>query len=110
MLINKAFATESAAAAADVGPWGAVFSQFALILVLVALFYVLLIMPQQRRFKEHKAMLDGLQKGDRIVTSGGLVGTVVSLSDDEAEIELSKGVNVTAMRNTIQQKVDKSKK
>ena len=76
MLISKAFASDVAGAAPEVSPWAAVGSQFLLIMVLVALFYFLLIMPQQRRFKEHKAMLDNLEKGEKVVTAGGLVGTV----------------------------------
>lgn len=82
-----------------------------LIVVLVVMFYVLLIMPQQKRFKEHKAMLDALKKGDKVVTSGGLVGTVDKLSDDdEVVVDLGNNVKVTALRHTIQTKVEKKAK
>ncbi|MGH1456895.1 MAG: preprotein translocase subunit YajC [Alphaproteobacteria bacterium] len=82
-----------------------------LVVVLVALFYVLLIMPQQRRFKEHSEMLSHLKKGDRVVTGGGLVGTVDKLVDDkEVLIDLGNGVKVTALRSMIQGKTEFSKK
>lgn len=92
----------------EVSPWAAVGSQVILILVLVVLFYVLLIMPQQRRFKEHKAMLDSIQKGDEVVTAGGLVGKVDKLEgDDKVVVDLGNSVKVTALRSTIQTKVEK---
>lgn len=73
-----------------------------MVLVLVILFYVLLIMPQQRRFKEHRQMLAGLQKGDEVVTGGGLVGKIDSiLNDKEMVIDLGNGIKVTALRSTI---------
>lgn len=75
------------------------------IVLLVILFYVLLIMPQQRRFKEHSDMLSDLKKGDRIVTGGGLVGKIDTLIDDkEVLIDLGGGVKVTALRSMIQGK------
>ncbi|MEM6780917.1 MAG: preprotein translocase subunit YajC [Pseudomonadota bacterium] len=110
MLINQAFASDvgavSSATGAEVSPAAAIGSQFLLILALVALFYVLLIMPQKKRFKEHKAMLDGLQKGDSVVTAGGLVGKIEKISDDSDEVvlDMGHGTKVTALRSTIHQK------
>lgn len=76
-----------------------------LLVVLMALFYVLLIMPQQRRFKEHNKMLGGLKKGDRVVTGGGLIGKVDKIIDDhEVLIDLGNDIKVTALRSTIQSK------
>lgn len=79
-----------------------------MVLVLVVLFYVLLIRPQQKRFQEHKEMLDALKKGDRVVTGGGLVGKVDKITDDSDEVivDLGSGVKVTALRSTITGKDD----
>lgn len=78
-----------------------------LILVLVIMFYVLLIRPQQKRFAEHKAMVDSMKKGDKVVTAGGLVGKISKLTnDEEVEIDLG-GTKVTAVRNTLTLKEDK---
>lgn len=75
--------------------------------VLVFLFWILLIMPQQKRFKEHAGMLNALKKGDKVVTGGGLVGTVEKVIEDKDEIVINLGdVKVTALRSTIHQKDD----
>jgi preprotein translocase subunit YajC len=75
--------------------------------VLVFLFYILLILPQQRRFKEHSKMLNALKKGDRVVTGGGLIGTVEKIVEGEDEIVINLGeMKVTALRSTIHQKDD----
>lgn len=80
-----------------------------LIVVMVILFYILLIRPQQKRFSEHKEMLSALKKGDKIVTAGGLVGKIDKLSgEDEVIVDLGNGVKVTALLSTIQAKTDKT--
>ena len=80
-----------------------------LVVMLVAMFYVLLIRPQQRRFKEHSEMLRGLKKGDKVITGGGLIGVVEKISDgeDEVTVDLGGGVKVTALREMLQKKSDK---
>jgi len=79
-----------------------------LILVMVALFYILLIRPQQKRFNEHKEMLGALKKGDKVVTAGGLVGKIDKLSgEDEVIVDLGGGTKVTALLSTIQAKTEK---
>jgi len=77
-----------------------------LVLVLVLMFYVLLIRPQQKRFKEHSMMLAALEKGDKVVTGGGLVGTIDKITEgnEEVVVDLGGGVKVTAMRSTLQGK------
>lgn len=76
-----------------------------LVLMLVAMFYLLLIRPQQKRFKEHSSMLDSLKKGDKVITGGGLIGKVDKLvSDEEVIIDLGGGQKVHALRSTIQSK------
>jgi preprotein translocase subunit YajC len=109
MFISMAYAQEAAATAAPDGAAFA-FSNIGLILIMVLMFYFLLIRPQQKRFKEHKAMLDALQKGDRVVTAGGLVGVIDALpaeGSDEVVVDLGNGLKVTALRHTIQAKADK---
>lgn len=79
----------------------------ALVGILVILFYFLLIMPQQRRFKEHSDMLSDLKKGDRVVTGGGLIGKIDKIVDDrEMVVDLGNGLKVTALRSTIQGKAE----
>ncbi len=113
MLISKAYAaaTENADKLADIAgaptAGEALMWNLGLVVVLVGLFYILLIMPQQRRFKEHSDMLSDLKKGDRVVTGGGLVGKIDKVLDDkEVLIDLGNDIKVTALRTMIQGKTD----
>ena len=80
-----------------------------LILVFLIM-YFLLIRPQQRKLKEHQAMVAALRRGDQIVTSGGIVGRVTRVKDgeNEVEVEIAPSVNVRVVRSTIQSVVSKT--
>lgn len=79
-----------------------------LIVVMVIMFYLLLIRPQQRRFQEHKVMMDNLKKGDRVSTAGGLIGTIDKIVDEkEVIVDLGNGTKVTALRHTLTDILDK---
>ena len=70
--------------------------------LIFAIFYFLLIRPQQRRAKEHKEMVAAVQRGDKIVSSGGIRGKVMKvISDTDVEVEISSGVNVVIIKSTI---------
>jgi preprotein translocase subunit YajC len=80
-------------------------------LVLVFLImYFLLIRPQQKKLKEHQAMVAALRRGDQVVTSGGIVGRVTRVKDNEneVEVEIAPNVNVRVVRSTIQTVVSKT--
>ena len=77
--------------------------------LIFAIFYFLLIRPQQRRAKEHKEMVAGVLRGDKIVSSGGIRGKVVKVVGDfDVEVEISQGVNVTLVKSTIAEVVKES--
>ncbi len=98
-------ATDPAMAAAP--DTGAIMMQnIAMIVILVIMFYFLLIRPQQKRFKEHKEMVDALKKGDRVITGGGLIGTIDTLVNDQEVIVDLGDTKVTALRSMIQAKTD----
>lgn len=80
-----------------------------LILVFLIM-YFLLIRPQQRKLKEHQAMVSALRRGDQVVTSGGIVGRVTKVKDgeNELEVEIAPNVNVRVVRSTIQSVVSKT--
>ena len=66
--------------------------------------YFLLIRPQQKKVKEHQAMIGALRRGDEIVTAGGLIGKITKVKDDtEVEVELASGLKVRVVRPTIAQ-------
>lgn len=107
MLISDAFAQGmDMAAGAPAAPnplWN-----FGLLAVMVVLFYILLIRPQQKRFKEHSQVLADLVKGDIIVTAGGVVGQIENLiSDEELLVKLSADQSVTVRRATVSAKLEK---
>jgi preprotein translocase subunit YajC len=72
------------------------------ILIVFFIFYVVVIRPQNKRMQDHRKSLDNLQKGDKVVTGGGVVATVRKLhGDEEIELEIAPGVIVTALRGTL---------
>jgi len=74
-------------------PWVAIF----------AIFYMLLIRPQQQRVKQHQAEIAAVKKGDEVVTGGGIRGRVTKVGDDEAEVEIAQGVKIRVVKSTITQ-------
>jgi preprotein translocase subunit YajC len=77
------------------------------LVVLFAIFYFLVIRPQQKQQREHKNMLANLQKGDKIVTNGGLVCEVIKPEDDFIKVKLNDDVIVRIDRNFVAKKLDK---
>ncbi len=75
--------------------------QFIPLILIFVIFYFFLIRPQQKKVKEHKAMVDGLKKGDKVVTSGGITGTITRVIDnDKVEVEITDNVIVEVVRGT----------
>lgn len=70
-------------------------------IAIFAIFYFLLIRPQQQRLKAHRAMVDAVQKGDEVVTGGGLIGKIVRVDGAEAEVEIAQGVKVRVLKGTL---------
>ena len=104
MLISPAFAQSA-------GGGGDLTSLLPFVLIFVV-FYFFLIRPQQKRAKEHREMVSQLRRGDKVITSGGLVGTVTKSVDDQetVEVEIAKDVKVNIMRNMIADKRSKDDK
>jgi len=75
--------------------------QFIPLILIFVIFYFFLIRPQQKKVKEHKIMVENLKRGDKVVTSGGIVGTVERIMEnDKAEIQISENVNVEIVKST----------
>jgi preprotein translocase subunit YajC len=77
------------------------FGAFIPLIIIFAIFYFLLIRPQQKKSKEHKQILSALKKGDRVVSSGGLHGVITGLADDVVTMEISPKVRVKVSRGSI---------
>lgn len=89
------------APAAPVGGPGGFFIQIMPFILIMVIFYFLLIRPQNKRMKEHRAMLDAVKRGDVVVTNGGLIGKVMKVNDDELLLDLGEGQKVKVVRTML---------
>ena len=77
-------------------------AQFIPLILIFVIFYFFLIRPQQKRVKDHKAMVENLKRGDEIITSGGIIGTIDRvMEDDRIEVIIGENVKVQIIRSTI---------
>jgi preprotein translocase subunit YajC len=100
MLISPAYAQDAAGPLAALGSAG----QFLPLVLIFGVFYFLLIRPQQQKQKEMKRMLAEVKRGDRVVTGGGILGTITKPpkpEDREIEVEIAANVRVTVLRETL---------
>jgi preprotein translocase subunit YajC len=104
VFISEAFAQTAPAAAA--GGESGLLSMLPLVLMFVVLYFVM-IRPQMKRQKEHKAMIEALAKGDEIVTSGGLLGRVTKLGESFVGLEVASGVELQVQRSAVVQVLPK---
>lgn len=97
LFISNAYADGAAAA-----PQGGDLMQFLPLVALLAVFYFLILRPQQKRVKEQKAMIEALQKGDEVATVGGVLGKVVKVSEDNVAVEIADNVVVQVQKAAVQ--------
>ena len=82
---------------------GSGFAQFIPLILIFVIFYFFLIRPQQKRIKDHKVMVSNLKRGDEVVTSGGIVGKIEKVhEDDKIDLTISDGITVKVVKSTIQ--------
>lgn len=97
-LISEAWAAEPAAP----GAAGGGLVGFLPLIIIFVIFYFLLIRPQAKRAKEHKAMIEAIAKGDEVITGGGIAGKVTHMGEGFVTVEIAEGVAVKVQRHTIQ--------
>ena len=106
------FATPAyAQAAGGAGAAGGIGGLLIPILLMFGIMYFLIIRPQQKKIKEHQAMVGALRRGDQVVTQGGLIGKVTKVKEDtsnEIEVEIAEGVKVRVVKTTIAQVLSKT--
>ena len=102
-MFNLIQAAEAAATQSQPGPVSGLLP----ILLIFAIFYFLIIRPQQKRLKQHQDKVNSIKKGDTVVTSGGVYGKIVKVADDILEVEISKGVVIQVVKSTISEVLDK---
>ncbi|MBX3666030.1 MAG: preprotein translocase subunit YajC [Burkholderiales bacterium] len=96
MLISPAWAQAPAAAQ------GGGIESMLLIFAMFAVLYFLMIRPQMKRAKEHKTMVEGLQKGDEVITAGGILGRITRVDDQYVTVGIAGGVEVQLQRHAVQ--------
>jgi preprotein translocase subunit YajC len=106
VLISSAFAQTAPAAGAGGDVMSSLTGMLPLILMFVVLYFVM-IRPQMKRQKEHKAMIDAIAKGDEIATAGGLLGKVTHLDEGTLTLEIASGVEVQLQRHAVVQVLPK---
>jgi preprotein translocase subunit YajC len=97
LLISPAWAQAPAAASQGGG-----IESILLILAMFAVLYFLMIRPQMKRAKEHKTMVEGLQKGDEVVTAGGILGRITKVDDQYITVAIAAGIEIQVQRAAIQ--------
>ena len=100
--ISELFISNAYAEGAAAAPQGGGFMEFLPLVALLAVFYFLILRPQQKRAKEHKALVEALQKGDEVATIGGIMGKVTKVSEDSAAIEIADNVVIQVQKAAIQ--------
>ncbi|HHN68249.1 MAG TPA: preprotein translocase subunit YajC [Thermopetrobacter sp.] len=96
MFITPAFAQTAAGPGAS-----GIFGMILPLILMMAVFWFLLIRPQQKKMKEHQAMLESIRRGDTIITSGGLVGKVAKVNGDELTVEIAPELKVKVLRGYV---------
>ena len=103
MFATPAFAQDAASSTS------ALAGSFIPLILMIAIMYFLLIRPQQKKLKDHRAMVEALRRGDQVVTQGGIFGKVTKVMDDGVvEVEIADGVKVRVVKSTISQVVSKT--
>ena len=95
------FASPALAQAAGAGGTATSLLAFIPYIAIFAIFYFLMIRPQQQRAKAHRAMIDAVKKGDSVVTGGGIIGKVIRVDGDEVEVEAAPAVKFRVLKSTI---------
>lgn len=104
--MNWLISTASAQATTGSGQSGSLISMLPLVLIFVV-FYFMLIRPQSKRAKEHRAMIEALEAGNEVATSGGIIGKVTEVSESFVTVEIAPNVHVKVQRSTVAQVLPK---
>ena len=106
MFISQAFAQTAPAPTASADMFGSLSSMLPLILMFVVLYFVM-IRPQMKKQKEHKAMIDSLAKGDEVIIAGGMLGKVSKMGETYLGVEVASGVEIQVQRSSVVQVLPK---
>ena len=94
-MITPAFAQTTGAGGGDI------LGLFFPLILVFGIFYLLVFRPQQKRMKEHQAMIDAVKRGDTVVTTGGIIGKVIRVAESELRVEIADGVQIRLVKGSI---------
>lgn len=97
MLISEAFAQTAESGQAEAG-W----ANLILLVGIFIIFWLLLIRPQAKRAKEHKQMVENLKRGDEVITGGGIIGSILNVSEGYVVVEIAQGIEVILLKSSVQ--------
>jgi preprotein translocase subunit YajC len=90
--------------------WFGQYGMWIFLVVIFAIFYFVMIRPQQKRQKEHRQMMEGLQRGDKVITAGGIYGTIESINEDNVIIKVEGGTTMRVARGSVAMRRDDLRK
>jgi preprotein translocase subunit YajC len=93
----------------ETSTWESIWPMLVFLVVIFAMFYFVMIRPQRKRQKEQEAMMQGLQKGDRVITAGGIYGTIESVGDDNVVIKVEGGTTLRVNKASVAIRKDETK-
>ena len=96
--------------ATETSTWDSLWPMLLFLVVIFAMFYFVMIRPQRKRQKEHEAMMQELQKGDRIITAGGIYGTIESVSEDSVVIKVESGTTMRVNKGSVALRRDETQR
>ena len=100
--MNTAHWMQSVIAMAPANGEASPYTGFIMLAIMFAIFYFLLIRPQQKKMKEHQSMLHRLQRGDEVVTSGGIFGRITAITDDSVTLQVADNVKIKLQKSAVQ--------
>jgi preprotein translocase subunit YajC len=96
--------------ATETSTWDSLWPMILFLVVIFAIFYFVMIRPQSKRQKEHQAMMQTLQKGDRVITAGGIYGTIESVSEDSVVIKVESGTTMRVNKSSVALRRDETQR
>jgi preprotein translocase subunit YajC len=99
----------NASGESETSTWSSIWPMLVFLVVIFAMFYFVMIRPQRKRQKEQETMMQGLQKGDRVITAGGIYGTIENVSDDSVVIKVESGTTLRVNKGSVAVRKDETK-
>jgi preprotein translocase subunit YajC len=105
-MLGTSTSSSNATSGGETSTTGSIWPMILILVAIFAMFYFVMIRPQKKRQKEHQVMMEGLQRGDRVITAGGIYGTVESVSEDSVVIKVESGTTIRVNKGSVAMRRD----